>query len=86
MLAFESPVQKPVWVEPGFACRCLYARCLDEGILPVALYDVFIATIGEGMEVKDMQTGHSPFLSDPEGVASVVAGHVEKVMGMNGGG
>ena len=82
MLAYESPSPKPVWLEPGFARRCHHIRCVNDDILPAVLQDAFIATVGEGMAITVMQTGHSPHLSDPEGVTRIVTGHIEAVMKM----
>lgn len=48
----------------------------DQGIPPIA-QDTFVAASGVAWDVKRLQTGHSPFLSQPEELAELVGSLAE---------
>ena len=65
-LAFESPAPPSVWTDPGFEGKLAFVRCLKDQALPTFVQDLFIQKSGLEWQVKGIDAGHSPYLSQPD--------------------
>ncbi|KAL8925533.1 MAG: hypothetical protein Q9208_003424 [Pyrenodesmia sp. 3 TL-2023] len=54
--------------------RRVYIHTNDDQALPPFAQDLFVANSGAQWDVRKIDTGHSPFLSDPAQLASLVLG------------
>ncbi len=71
-IAFESPAPAPAWAEPEYKGRLGYIKNALDRAFPPFLQDIFIASTGADWIVRELQTGHSPFLSKPAELAALV--------------
>lgn len=66
-----APHAEPIHLGPAFAdVPKSYIRCTEDRMIPADDQQRFAAR--GGAERYDMQTGHSPFLSDPKGLAALI--------------
>ncbi len=61
--------------------RRVYIHTSEDQALPPFAQDLFVANSGAEWDVRRMKTSHSPFLSEPAGLASLVVGMVRGFMG-----
>ncbi|KAL2149061.1 hypothetical protein VTH82DRAFT_1747 [Thermothelomyces myriococcoides] len=69
LAAFETPPSAPAWADHGFDGRRAYMRTLDYQCNPISLQDLWLAKSATRWDVVDMDTGHMPFVSQPEALA-----------------
>ncbi|PSN71562.1 prolyl aminopeptidase-like protein [Corynespora cassiicola Philippines] len=71
LAAFETPSTKPAWAEAEFDGRRAYIRTIYDHTIPVSVQDMWVEKTGVDWEVKDMKSGHCPFITRPDETASV---------------
>ena len=69
MHAFDSPSPPVAWVEPEFAGKSGFVRCLQDQALPPFVQDKFVESSNVRWNVQDIEASHSPFASKPEKLA-----------------
>ncbi|KAI1157676.1 Alpha/Beta hydrolase protein [Nemania serpens] len=77
--AFETKASAPAWQDQGFdGCR-VYIRTVNDCCNPAALQDAWIEKSGVNWNVVNFETGHMPFVSQPEALAAQVVKLVDEV-------
>ncbi|KAK4081642.1 uncharacterized protein Triagg1_2383 [Trichoderma aggressivum f. europaeum] len=61
------------WLDNVYDGRRAYIRCLQDGALPLAAQDGMLALSGVEWIIKSLEASHSPYLSMPDELTSVVA-------------
>jgi len=69
--AFETPQTAPAWAESAFDGRRAYIRTINDQCNPVFLQDMWIEKSGVKWEIVNMESGHCPFITQPEQLAEV---------------
>ncbi|KAI1320763.1 alpha/beta-hydrolase [Xylariaceae sp. FL0255] len=64
--AFETKPSAPGWKDSGFDGRRLYLRTIKDQCNPASLQDIWIEKTGVQWKVVDIDTGHMPFVSQPQ--------------------
>ncbi|KAI0459138.1 Alpha/Beta hydrolase protein [Xylaria acuta] len=78
--AFETKASAPAWQDTGFDGRRLYIRTVNDHCNPSVLQDAWIEKSGVDWNVVNFESGHMPFISQPEALAAQVVKLVDKVM------
>lgn len=78
MLAFVSPTGNPAWAEPAFENKLAYLRCTQDQAIPAALQDNVIERSGVRWMVRDIDAGHSPWVSKPKEVVEAIIEFAEQ--------
>jgi hypothetical protein len=78
LAAFETAATLPAWAESAYDGRRTYIRTLDDQCNPLFVQDLWIQSTSLTWEIKDMKTGHCPFINKPEEVAEIVRDLVEQ--------
>ena len=73
MHAFDSPAPPAAWADPDFAGKIAFIRCMQDQALPPFLQDMFMEKSGVEWKVKDIESSHSPFVSKPEDLVTMLA-------------
>lgn len=71
MACFQLPVPAMAWAEPAFASRLAYVKCLDDNTLPLAVQEAWIEASGVQWDVREIKSGHCPFISQPQKTADL---------------
>jgi len=69
---FHTPSPPPAWTEEDFKGRLAYVRCMEDAALTPTIQDVMIQGTGVEWVVRDIVTSHSPFLSKPAELTSLL--------------
>jgi len=64
---------KVYYGDTAYDGRRAYIHTSEDNALPPSAQDAFVAASGVAWDVKRLQTGHSPFLSQPEELAALVS-------------
>lgn len=72
MRAFDSPAPPMGWADPDFAGKIAFIRCMKDQALPPFLQDMFMEKSGVEWKVKDIETSHSAYASQPEELANTL--------------
>ncbi|KAI0101000.1 Alpha/beta hydrolase fold-1 [Nemania sp. FL0031] len=75
--AFETKPSAPAWKDRGFNGRRVYIRTLDDNCNPKSVQDDWIKKTEVEWQVIDLETGHMPWVKEPELFASHVVRSVE---------
>ncbi len=51
-----------------------YIRCLQDKVIPLSMQDALISRTGVSWIVKDIDSSHSPFMSMPDELSTLVEG------------
>ncbi|KAI0513264.1 Alpha/Beta hydrolase protein [Xylaria bambusicola] len=78
--AFETKSSAPAWQDEGFNRRRLYIRTVKDQCNPSFLQDSWIEKSGVEWDVVNFDTGHMPFVSQPEALAEQIVKFVREVM------
>lgn len=78
--AFETKPSAPAWKDRGFDGRRLYVRTVKDQCNPYSLQTSWIEKSAVKWEVVDFETGHMPFVSQPEALGAQI---VKFVRGIN---
>ncbi|MCJ1251380.1 hypothetical protein MMC30_008613 [Trapelia coarctata] len=73
----STPTAPTAWASPVYNNRRTYIRTLQDRALPVEAQTGMLAGSGVEWDVRDFETGHSPFLSKPDELAATVVGLAE---------
>jgi len=80
ILAFTTPVQKPLWQDPGFdGGRRVCVRTLRDQTFPPAAQEMFMANCGVGWNVVEVDAGHRAFVAKPEEVGRCIVRAAESL-------
>jgi len=71
---FLTPALAPCWADDGFEGRRCYIRCEKDQCIPVQAQDAWLTSCGVEWDVATFETGHMPFISQPE----MTADRIEK--------
>ncbi|KAI1267980.1 Alpha/Beta hydrolase protein [Xylariaceae sp. FL1019] len=77
--AFETKAPAPAWKDPGFEKRILYIRTGKDQCNPPFLQNLWIEKSGVEWKIVDIDTGHMPFVSQPEECAKHVVHFVGEI-------
>ena len=77
MLAFSSPAPASAWAQPAFQGKLAFVKCLKDNALPPFLQDMFVERSGVKWAIKEVDTGHSPWVSKPKETAEIMVDLVE---------
>ncbi|RYP13851.1 hypothetical protein DL767_010540 [Monosporascus sp. MG133] len=72
LLAFETKPTAPAWADEAFNGRRAYIRTLNDCCNPVSLQDMWLEKSKVEWDVVDLESGHMPFVSQPEALAKQV--------------
>lgn len=75
-LAFESPAPSQAWTETAYDGKRAFLRCTQDHALPTVVQDMFVQRSGVTWEVKDVDSGHEPYISHLREVCEAVIGYV----------
>ncbi|KAL9626470.1 MAG: hypothetical protein Q9204_007275 [Flavoplaca sp. TL-2023a] len=81
MLALESPAPPQAWAETAYEGRRAYLKCLLDRALPPFIQDKFVKDSGVTWDVRDVDAGHEPHLSQLEKVYEMIVTFVEAFQG-----
>lgn len=70
--AFETKPSAPAWKDRGFDKRRLYVRAVKDQCLPYSLQTAWVEKSAVEWEVVDFETGHMPFVSQPEALGAQI--------------
>ncbi|QYS93741.1 Prolyl aminopeptidase [Trichoderma simmonsii] len=72
-LSVQSKPDAIGWLDGVYDGRRAYIRCLQDGALPLAAQDGLLAQSGVEWIIRSLEASHSPYLSMPDELTSVVA-------------
>ncbi|PKK52819.1 hypothetical protein CI102_1816 [Trichoderma harzianum] len=72
-LSVQSKPAAVGWLDNVYDGRRAYIRCLQDGALPLAAQDGLLAQSGVEWIIRSLEASHSPYLSMPDELTSVVA-------------
>jgi hypothetical protein len=75
--ALTTPAGPPGWADPGFSGRLAYIRTSKDNAIPDFAQDGMMAGSGVTWDVHRFDTGHSPFLSQPDALSKTILGLAE---------
>ncbi|KAF7925185.1 hypothetical protein BELL_0866g00020 [Botrytis elliptica] len=79
--SWHSPCPRASWDQESFKGKIAFIRTLNDTGIPLQFQDMFMQSTGEEWIVRDMDTGHSPQLVQPERVCDVL---IELARGFGG--
>ena len=82
--ALTSPSPPPSWADEAYDGRRIYIRCTQDVALPLQAQDAYWKKTGLSWITKDLKAGHSPFLSLPQEMATLLISLAEELRDSNG--
>ncbi|KAI1099135.1 alpha/beta-hydrolase [Jackrogersella minutella] len=70
--AFQTEATAPAWAAKAFDGKRAYIRTLDDCCNPVSIQDIWMEKSKVEWNVIDFKTGHMPFVSQPEMLATQI--------------
>jgi len=70
--AFTTPVLAPMWSDPALDGRRVYIHTEKDQVFPPQFQEMFVQGSGVDWKVVRVDSGHSSFVSIPEGVAKII--------------
>ena len=77
-VALSTPAGPAGWADPGFKDRLAYIRAGKDQCIPAFAQDGMMLATGVAWDVHEFETGHSPFLSQPEQLSKTITALAEK--------
>ncbi|KAI1092953.1 Alpha/Beta hydrolase protein [Rostrohypoxylon terebratum] len=77
LLAFDTKASAPGWADSGFDGRRAYVRTLADCCNPTFLQDSWIEKSKVKWDIVDFNTGHMPFVSQPQALAAQIVKFVD---------
>ena len=74
MTSFKSPCPRATWDHEDFKGRCAYIRTVNDQAIPYEVQKMMIDGTGVEWVVKDIESGHSPQLAQPEKLRDMLVG------------
>ncbi|RWA03735.1 hypothetical protein EKO27_g11370 [Xylaria grammica] len=78
--AFETKASAPAWRDKGFDGRRTYIRTANDNCNPLPQQDAWIKKSGVKWNIVNFETGHMPFVSQPEALGAEIVKFVDEVM------
>jgi hypothetical protein len=72
MTSFKSPVPRALWDSEDYKGRVAFIRTVNDAAVPLAVQQMMLDGTGIEWIVKDIESGHSPQVSQPENLAKIV--------------
>ena len=72
MTSFNTPIPPASWCTEGFAGRCAFIHTKDDRAVPYLVQKMLIEGSGTNWITKEINTSHSPQLSQPEKLTSMI--------------
>jgi hypothetical protein len=72
MTSFTSPCPKASWDREVYKGRVAFIRTLNDAAIPLQVQQMMLDGTNTEWIVKDMETGHSPQISQPEKLAELI--------------
>jgi hypothetical protein len=72
MTSFTSPCPKASWDREEYKGRVAFIRTLNDAAIPLQVQQMMLDGTNTEWIVKDMETGHSPQISQPEKLAELI--------------
>jgi hypothetical protein len=66
MTSFVSPCPRATWQDDEYKGRVAYIRTLNDAAIPLPVQQNMLDGTGAKWIIKDIESGHSPQLSQPE--------------------
>lgn len=82
--ALTSPSPPPSWPDEAYEGRRVYIRCTQDVALPLEAQEAYWKKTGLSWITRDLKAGHSPFLSLPQEMATLLISLAEELQGYNG--
>ena len=77
-MAFDSKVPPQAWAEEAFKGRIGYILCTNDQAIPTFVQSLFMEKSGVEWDVKELASGHSPFLNKTKEVVNMVEAWTNK--------
>lgn len=75
--ALSTPSGPPAWPDSAYDGKRAYIQATLDGAIPFVAQDAMVTYSGVQWDVKKLEAGHSPFLSQPKAVADFVVDRLE---------
>ncbi|PVH96098.1 hypothetical protein DM02DRAFT_688615 [Periconia macrospinosa] len=72
MTSFNSPCPRATWDSEEYEGRVAFVRTLNDAAIPLSVQQMMIDGSGVKWIIKDIESGHSPQLSQPETLTSIL--------------
>lgn len=72
ILAFESDATQQGWAEAAYDGKRAFLRCMQDQALPTVVQDMFVQRSGVTWDVRDIDAGHSPYISHSKEVSEAL--------------
>lgn len=72
MRVFDSGTPAPAWAEDDYAGKIAFIRCTADQALPLFLQNMFMENSGVEWIVREIESSHSPYISQPQKVVEVL--------------
>jgi len=73
MRVFDSSAPPPAWADEDFAGKIAFIRCTADQALPLFLQNMFMENSGVKWNVREIESSHSPFISQPQKVVELLS-------------
>lgn len=80
LASFNSPSSRPHYGDSVYDNRRVYLHTNLDQALPPFAQDLFVANSGVAWNVQKLDTSHSPFLSEPAKLATIVQTNTQAFM------
>jgi hypothetical protein len=74
MTSFTSPCPRATWDDDEYKGRVAFIRTTNDASLPLHIQQMMIDGTGVEWIVKDIESSHSPQISQPENLANMLLG------------
>jgi hypothetical protein len=72
MTSFTSPIPRASWDSDDYKGRIAFVRTVNDAAIPLAIQQMMIDGSGVEWIIEDMESGHSPQISQPEKLATIL--------------
>jgi hypothetical protein len=72
MTSFTTPVPRASWDSDDYKRRIAFIRTVNDAAIPLAIQQMMIDGSGAKWIIKDIESGHSPQVSQPEKLAEIL--------------
>ena len=72
MTSFTSPVPRATWDSDAYKGRVAFIRTLNDAAIPLQIQQMMLDGSGADWIVKDIESGHSPQISQPEKLTAIL--------------
>jgi hypothetical protein len=72
MTSFTSPIPRASWDSDDYKGRIAFIRTINDAAIPVAVQQIMLDGTGVEWIIKDIDSGHSPQVAQPEKLANIL--------------